>query len=436
MSSDDTAAVAVPSQPFVIGWEEWLSLPGLNLPAIKAKIDTGAKTSALHAFLIEPFNEGGRAFVRFGIHPIPGRDGIEIFCTSPLVDRREITSSNGDKEARYVISTPVSIGGRTWDIEVTLTNRHGMAYRMLLGRQAIRDGLLVDPAASFLQPRLSHKLYGRKTSGKPGDAVAQAPGQTGSQIGSQPGAGTPNAASGLRLAVITRQPASSSNRRLAEAAAKRGHTLVSLDLAALTLPLGDTTPGVFNGGDPVGRFDYSIPRFLGGNGAFGAGIVRRLECDGCFSLNSGDALDLLRNPLALAQRLGQAGARQTSSAVTDSGWADQLKAASKATPELSVLAVGGKAIAAIGLQTGATTEVPRHDARADFALAERIAATLDLGLASVDFGADDDGRVVVRVSGCPRLGLYERITGARVADAILNEIEARARLAASLDDEF
>jgi len=142
-----------------MGWEEWLALPALGLPAIRAKIDTGAKTSALHAFVIEPFGPATNRQVRFGIHPIPGRDDIERFCTAAVIDRREVTSSNGDKEKRFVIETGVTMGSLSWQIEITLTNREGMAYRMLLGRQGIRGGVLVDPSTSFRQPKLSHRLY-------------------------------------------------------------------------------------------------------------------------------------------------------------------------------------------------------------------------------------------------------------------------------------
>ena len=93
------------------------------------------------------------------MHPIPRRADIEVVCTAPVVDRRDVTSSNGEREKRYVISTPIRIGDREWQIEVTLTNRDAMSYRMLLGRQAIGGGILVDPASSFRQPRLRYKLY-------------------------------------------------------------------------------------------------------------------------------------------------------------------------------------------------------------------------------------------------------------------------------------
>jgi ribosomal protein S6--L-glutamate ligase len=150
-----------PSQPFILGWEEWVMLPDLGLGAIKAKVDTGARTSALHAFYVEPFGPGRARHVRFGVHPLPRRNDIAIECTARLIGVREVRSSNGEIEQRYVIETPIRIGERQWRIEVTLANRDMMVYRMLLGRQAIpRDGL-VRPSASFLQPKLDYGVYGR-----------------------------------------------------------------------------------------------------------------------------------------------------------------------------------------------------------------------------------------------------------------------------------
>jgi ribosomal protein S6--L-glutamate ligase len=145
--------------PFILGWEEWVALPELGLPAIKAKVDTGARTSALHAAFVEPFGTARSPKVRFGVHPIPRRADVEIVCAARVIDRRQVTSSNGEREIRYVISTPIKIGDRQWPIEVTLTNRDAMSYRMLLGRQAIGTGILVDPGSSFRQPRLRYKLY-------------------------------------------------------------------------------------------------------------------------------------------------------------------------------------------------------------------------------------------------------------------------------------
>ena len=124
-----------------LGWEEWLSLPELGLPALKVKVDTGARTSALHATDIETFGPKDAPRVRFTVHPIPGREDLVIPCSAPVVDRREVTSSNGETELRYVIETALEIDGHVWPIEVTLTDRRGMASHMLLGRQALTDNV-------------------------------------------------------------------------------------------------------------------------------------------------------------------------------------------------------------------------------------------------------------------------------------------------------
>lgn len=147
--------------PFIVGYEEWAGLPDLGLPSLKVKIDTGARTSALHARLIEPFVADGMAMVRFKVQPVPRRPAIEIDCAARLVDRRRVTSSNGEAELRHVIATDLEIGSRRWPIEVTLTNRASMSYRMLIGRQALQPGMLVDPTTPGHQARRSHKVYRR-----------------------------------------------------------------------------------------------------------------------------------------------------------------------------------------------------------------------------------------------------------------------------------
>lgn len=145
--------------PLILGWEEWVALPGLALPALRAKVDTGAKTSALHACSIERFGDAQLQFVRFTVHPVPSRVDVEVRCEAPLIDERQVASSNGETELRPVIETLIAIGGRTWSIEVTLADRALMKSRMLIGRQAIRDGVLVDPGAAYRQPKLSYRLY-------------------------------------------------------------------------------------------------------------------------------------------------------------------------------------------------------------------------------------------------------------------------------------
>ena len=140
-------------EPLRLGWREWVALPSLGLPAIKAKVDTGARTSALHAFYVEPFRQGGAPWVRFGIHPLRHHPEIVVHAEAPVVDHRLVSDSGGHREGRFVIVTDLSLAGREWPAELTLTNRETMLFRMLLGRTAIAGRALVDPRRSFLTGR-------------------------------------------------------------------------------------------------------------------------------------------------------------------------------------------------------------------------------------------------------------------------------------------
>lgn len=135
-----------------VGWREYVSLPKLKLHHLKAKIDTGARTSALHAFAIEEFYQRGQRKIRFAIHPIQRDNRTVIWCTSNILDRRRVSDSGGHRELRYVISTDLVIGEIRYPIEITLTNRDNMLFRMLLGRQALKNYFIVNPAKSYLQP--------------------------------------------------------------------------------------------------------------------------------------------------------------------------------------------------------------------------------------------------------------------------------------------
>ena len=140
-----------------IGWREWIDLPELGLEAIKVKVDTGARTSALHAYHIELFNRDGRAWVRFVTQPEQYNPARTVKCEAALKDIRYITNSGGQREERYVIETQLNLGGKQWPIELTLTNRRKMKFRMLLGRHAMRNQLLVDPGKSYMTGRFSER---------------------------------------------------------------------------------------------------------------------------------------------------------------------------------------------------------------------------------------------------------------------------------------
>jgi ribosomal protein S6--L-glutamate ligase len=148
----------------IIGWKEWFSLDCIALPAIKGKIDTGAKTSALHAFNIETFYIEDVEYVRFDIHPLQKNKRLVRSCISRVIDRRMVSDSSGKKEKRIVIKSDLKIGDKKIRVELTLTNRDNMSFRMLLGREAIMQAkMIVDISKSFVQGKLKKskvlKLY-------------------------------------------------------------------------------------------------------------------------------------------------------------------------------------------------------------------------------------------------------------------------------------
>src|SRR5690606_7015713 len=134
----------------MIGWREWVWLPDLAGTLIKAKIDTGARTSALHAYYVEPFERDGRDWVRFGLHPRQGDTNTQVECESPVTDRRQVTDSGGHREMRYVITTRLKLGEKHLQAEITLTDRENMRFRMLWGRNALKSGFAVDSQRSFV----------------------------------------------------------------------------------------------------------------------------------------------------------------------------------------------------------------------------------------------------------------------------------------------
>jgi len=147
----------VKKEKLIIGWREVVALPTLGIPAIKAKVDTGARTSSLHAYDLKFYKRGGKSFVKFKVHPKQKDSKTTIKTHAPVIEFRKVRSSNGLETKRPVISAQVSLMGETWDTELTLADRDQMGFRMLLGRQCFRGRMLVDVGKSFCGEKAKKK---------------------------------------------------------------------------------------------------------------------------------------------------------------------------------------------------------------------------------------------------------------------------------------
>ena len=263
-----------------LGWEEWLGLPELGLPTIKAKVDTGARTSALHAFDIETFGPASKPKVRFAIHPVPNREDLVIPCSATVVDRREVTSSNGETEMRYVIETMLDAGlGAQWPIEVTLTDRGSMISRMLLGRQALRDDVIVQPTERFLRPERNFDVYSAKKIK------------------------TTKAPRPLRIAILSREPNNYSTKRLVHEGEERGHAVEVIDTTRCYMAINALAPEVYYDGKRLPRYDAVIPRIGATVTSYGTAVLRQFETLGTYCVNGSTGITASRDKLHAHQVL-------------------------------------------------------------------------------------------------------------------------------------
>ena len=264
----------------ILGSEEWCSFPELGIPTIKARVDSGAKTSALHAINIAPFIKNEQNWVKFDINPIQNNLKTVIHCEAPLVDKRIVKSSSGFREQRYVIQSNLKIGDDSWKIEMTLTNRDSMGFRMLLGREAMSGRVLVDPEEKYLlgQPTTENLkvFYQNATETK----------------------------KGLRIGLLASNPELYSNKRLMEAGAIRGHEMHFLNIKECYMKLDATTPEIhYRGGRVLDNFDAIIPRIRPSITFYGCALTRQFEALKVFCLNSAAAITQSRDKLYSLQLL-------------------------------------------------------------------------------------------------------------------------------------
>ena len=450
-------------QELTFGWEEWVALPELGLPAIKAKIDTGARTSALHAHDIEVFGPASKPKVRFNVHPVAGNEDITITCSAPIIDRREVTSSNGEAELRYVISTKMDVAGQSWPIDVTLTNRAGMTSRMLLGRQALTDHITISPTEKRLQPDLSYDVY--HTAAVRHRAPKRA----------------------LRVAVLSREANNYSTSRLVEVGEARGHTVEVIDTTRCYMAINAMAPEVHYDGKRLPRYDAVIPRIGASVTPYGCAVIRQFETIGTYCVNGSAGILSSRDKLHAHQVLASkkigmpttafaASPKDTSNLMALVGTAPLIvkllestqgkgvvlaetkKAAESvidafrglkanflvqdfvkeaAGEDLRCLVVDGKVVAAMkrtgadgdfrsNLHRGGTAQVVRiTKVERDTAL--RAARAFGLGTAGVDLLRSDSGPKVLEVNSSPGFEGIEKATGKDIVGMVYDMIEARVK---------
>ncbi len=270
----------MPQNKIILGSEEWFAFPNLEIPAIKARVDSGAKTSALHAINIAPFVKEGINWVKFDINPIQNNLKTVINCEAILVDKRIVKSSSGFREQRYVIQTTINVGNDSWEIEMTLTNRDSMGFRMLLGREAMSGRILVDPEEKYLLGQTSTEslkaYYVNSVQNK----------------------------AGLRIAVLASNPELYSNKRIMEAGEMRGHQMTFLSIKECYMKLDADKPEIhYRGGKILDNFDAVIPRIRPSITFYGCAVTRQFEALKVFCLNSAAAITQSRDKLYSLQLL-------------------------------------------------------------------------------------------------------------------------------------
>ena len=455
----------MPQNKIILGSEEWCSFPELGIPAIKARVDSGAKTSALHAINIAPLLKDGINWVKFDINPIQNNQKTIIHCEALLVDKRIVKSSSGFREQRYVIQTILKIGEENWAIEMTLTNRDSMGFRMLLGREAMSGRILVDPEQKYLLGQTSvenlKELYKDSISVK----------------------------SGLRIGLLASNPELYSNKRIMEAGEMRGHEMHFLNIKECYMKLDATKPEIhYRGGRVLDNFDAVIPRIRPSITFYGCALTRQFESLKVFCLNSAAAITQSRDKLFSLQLLLNHGVDIPTTGFANSPLdtddlikmvggsplivkllegtqgkgvvlAETKKAAESVInafkslnanilvqefikeangKDLRLFVVDGKVVAAIqrealpgefraNIHLGGTASVIKPTAE-EKKIAVKAAKAMDLKVAGVDIIRSSKGPLLLEVNSSPGLEGIEGATNKDIASEIIKAIEKNFKL--------
>ncbi len=262
----------------IIGSEEWCSFKSFSIPAIKARVDSGAKTSSIQANNITRFLKETEEWVRFDVNPLQGNRSISITCESKIYSKRSIKSSTGIAEPRIVIKTPITLGAETFEIELTLANRDSMEFRMLLGREALSNGYLVNASETYLSGTFSEEDLDEKYATFKKEKT------------------------GLKIALLASNPNLFSNKRIMEAGRLRGHEMVFLNVQQAYMKFDAKEPQIrYRGGNIVDEFDAIIPRIKPSVTFYACALIRQFDAMGTYCLNSADAINQSRDKLLATQ---------------------------------------------------------------------------------------------------------------------------------------
>ena len=268
----------------ILGCEEWVTLDELNIPSIKARVDSGAKTSSIQAKNIKRITRKGEAWVTFDVNPIQDNLSLYVSCEAKIVDTRIVKSSSGETQKRFVIKTRIKLGSNAFEIELTLAERDGMEYRMLLGREALIDRYLVDASQSFiLQQYRDEEIFEQYRH-------------------------LTKQSSGLKLGLLATNKNLYSNKRLMEAAEARGHEIHFLNIQHCYMKLDAQTPEVrYRGGKILDDLDAIIPRIRPSMTFSGCALLRQFDSIGTYCLNSSASISQSRDKLFSSQLFSKNG---------------------------------------------------------------------------------------------------------------------------------
>lgn len=448
----------------IIGSEEWCSFPELGIPAIKARVDSGAKTSSIHAFNIQPFRRSGQTWVSFEIHPIQNNRRTVIRCERPVIDKRVIKSSSGLSETRYVVNAHLKLGEELWEVELTLANRDSMGFRMLLGREAMQNRLIVDPSEKNILGEIKSdvisSLYGKEEANT----------------------------SGLKIAILASNEELYSNQRLLEAGEERGHEMIFLNAKQCYMKLDALEPEAhYRGGKLLNDVNAVITRIRPSVTFYGTALARQFESMGIYTTNSSSAISQSRDKLFSLQLMLKSGINIPTTGFANSPMdtndliemvggaplivkllegtqgrgvvlAETKKAAESVInafkslranllvqkfikeangKDLRCFVIDGKVVASIertaapgefraNIHQGGTASVIKITP-AERILAVKAAKTLGLQVAGVDIIRSQSGPLLLEVNSSPGLEGIETATGKDIAGMIISSIEKKLK---------